>query len=113
MNQQEIKQFIMETGEEIQRITTQIKQHSIGQLTASGFRDVVLSTNAFFSVWELEMTHGQNPPAITADEVERTLRDIVGRLGWAIKHDLIVTAVLGGRIKSRFFLSPVGEAAAA
>jgi hypothetical protein len=113
MTGEEIRQFIMETGEEIQRITERIKQHSTDRMAVSGFRDVVLTTNAFFSVWELEMAHGQNPPSMTADQVDRTVRELVRPLGWAIQTDRIVTVVLAGRIKSRFFLSPAGEAGAA
>ena len=113
MTEEEIKRFILETGEEIQQITARITQHTIDQLATSGFRDVALNANAFFSEWELEMTHGKNPPTIAADEVERTVRAIVKRLGWSIKDDLIVTVVLGGQIKSRFFLSQAGQAGAA
>ncbi|HEV7925457.1 MAG TPA: hypothetical protein VGR14_08885 [Verrucomicrobiae bacterium] len=113
MNDQEVRRFIMETGDEINGITDRLKERINHQLAVNGFRDAVLNSNAFFSVWKLEMSHGQNPLDITAEAVERTLRDIVGRLGWAIQHDLIVTAALGGQIKSRFFLSPAGEAGAA
>ena len=85
------------------RFRNQMHEHILNSL--AGFRDVTLNTPSLFGMWELEMTCDRNPPAITADEVERTLRDAIGNRQFGLQVDRMVTVVLNGRIKSRFFLS--------
>jgi hypothetical protein len=80
-----------------------MRKHILDSL--AGFRDVALNTTSLLGMWELEMTCDRNPPAVTADEVERTLRDIISRIPFGLRVGQIVTVVLNGRIKSRFFLS--------
>ncbi len=80
-----------------------MRNHILDSL--AGFRDVKLNTTSLLGMWELEMTCERNSPAITTDEVERTLRDIISWSQFGLRVDWMVTNVVDGRIESRFRLA--------
>jgi len=106
-----VKDFILKTGAEAQRIAKRIRPQMKRLLRARGFQRVTLTGDSLAFIWRLKMT--KPAPFIDSDEVERVLNRLVAQLRYRekrfqTKDGLVVTVVLEGHIKSAFFLSERG-----